>query len=158
MKFYIPPPGASRFLPLTGSTQAEFPSFSPEKEKLRAEGDLSSQLWARINFPGTTGLYWNSGLDSPLHPLRSLEAGGGGGGGEDREREEKRASALALGALPSHPGSPTREHTGCLKRKALHSLWGWTTGTLPWHFIWSLSIWVINVWKHETNIHNYFTR
>lgn len=38
-------------------TQAEFPSFSPEKEKLGAKGDLTIQLWARMNFPGTTGLY-----------------------------------------------------------------------------------------------------
>ena len=38
-------------------TQAEFSSFSPEKEKLRAKGYLTSQLWARMNFPGTPGLH-----------------------------------------------------------------------------------------------------
>lgn len=117
MKFYIPPPGASWFLPLTGSTQAEFPSFSPEKEKLRAEGDLSSQLWARINFPGTTGLYWNSGLDSPLHPLRSLEAGGGGEAGRTERGRKKERARLPWVLCPPILAHPLGSTLAALREK-----------------------------------------
>lgn len=148
MKFSITPPGASRFL-TSSRHNLSSTSFSPEKESSgpRESSQLNSRLESIFLEPRVSTKAMGQILPSTLWGHRM-----------GRMREKESVSMCALGAMPSHPGSPPHEHTGSLKRKHLHSLRGWTIGTLLWQFIWSLSLWVINVWKHETNIHNYFTR